>query len=210
MSHHWRAVVGMLAEPHCQGVGNIHVVAERDFYDEAGLPYSFAGGGTVCHLIPRDGFAKESLAGSEDEKRLIVDCPDEPGWLVSEDIIRDWMARHVRCPPLEDLLLSHPLYEYLTKPDEEGLSRGGRAVLVHWSPGFPNLASIYPPEFLPEDPEAPPVNRDRSEYAKALVDLLERIEGAFPVIEIEVGLRFGQGVPWPARDPAEAALEPSP
>ena len=205
---HWRQVAQLLHEPHCQGVGNIHLVCERDFYDETALPYSFAGGGTVCHLIPRDGFAKEALAGSEDEKLLVVDCPDEPGWLVCEDIVRDWMARNVHCPALEDLLLSHPLYEYLTKPDEEGRSRGGRAVLVHWSPGFPNLASLYPPEFLPEDDEAPKVNRDRATYAKALVDLLEKVEASFPMVEIEVGLRYGRGAPWPSRDALDAAVEP--
>ncbi|MHB8633099.1 MAG: hypothetical protein ACYDBQ_03900, partial [Thermoplasmatota archaeon] len=185
-----RRVAALLRDDDCEGAGSIHLVGREPFWDEAALPFSFAGGGTVCHLVPQAGFRRESLAGSEDERLLIVDCPDEEGWLVPQDIVSDWMARHVNCAPLDDLLLAHPLYEYLTKPDEEGRSRGGRAVLAQWSPGFPNLAALYPPEFLPGDEEAPRINRDRAAYAGAVVDLLEQLERTFQPVEMELGLRF--------------------
>jgi hypothetical protein len=98
--------------------------------------------------------------------------------------------------------VSHPLYEFLTSPDEEGLARGGpRGHLIQWVPGVPTMAVLHPPEFLPGDPEAPSVNRDRDEYAAAVVDLLRHLESTFPLVEIEVGLRFGDDpVPWDDED----------
>ncbi len=165
-------------------------MGREPFYDEASLPFRLEGGGTVFRLVPERGFRRESLAGSEDERLVIVDCPDAEGWLVSADVVAEWMARTVRHPVLEELLASHPLYAYLTQPDEEGLSRGGRVPLVQWSPGFPTLASLEPPEFLPDDDEAPRVNRDRSAYTDAVEDLLARIEREIRPLEVEVGIRF--------------------
>jgi len=153
------------------------------------------GGGTVVHVVPDAGFRKEGLAGSADERLLIVDCPDDEGWLVPEDILADWMNRNVSCPDLEDLILAHPLYEYLTALDDEGHSRGGmRGELVQWAPGVPNMASVYAPEFLPDDEEAPAINRDRDAYAEAVADLLRQFEANFRPVEIEVGVRFAD---WP-------------
>ena len=199
----WVDLAKAIAHPLCQGLGPIQVVAREAWWDEEELPFIFEGGGTVAHLVPDPGFRKESLAGSEDERLLIVDCPDDEGWLVPEDVVADWMGRNVSNPDLDDILLSHPLYEYLTANDEEGLSRGGRGELVQWAPGIPNLASLYAPEFLPNDPEAPAVNRDRKAYAEAVRDLVAQLDRRFGVAEVELGLRFGDA---PKRDPdADAA-----
>lgn len=193
----------MLEHPDCQGAGPIQVLAESPFWDEDALPFLVGGGGNALHVLPDDGFRKESMAGSEDERLLIADCPDEPGWLVPEDIVADWMNRNISCPDLEDLILAHPLYEYLTAPDEDGLSRGGhRGELVQWAPGLPTLASVYAPEFLPNDRDAPEINRDRRAYAAAVGDFLHQLEAAFAPIEVEVGVRFGDN---PAPQPALAA-----
>lgn len=189
----WDEVGRILRHEHCQGCGPIQILTEDDFYDEDALPFELAGIGTVVHLIPDTGFRKESLAGSEDERLLIVDCPDDDGWLAPEDIVANWLNRNVQCPDLEDLILAHPLYEYLTIPDEEGHSRGGhRGNLIQWAPGIPNMASIYAPEWLPNDPDAPEVNRDREAYARAVEDLIRQIEADFKPLEIEVSLRFGE------------------
>lgn len=198
----WSSIAAVLQRPDCQGAGSIHLAAPEPFYDEAALPFKLLGGGTVFHVLPSKGFRRENLAGSADERLLVVDCPDEEGWLVPESIVHDWMARHITCPDLDDLLLAHPLYEYLTRPDEEGHSRGGRAVLAQWSPGFPNMATLYAPEFLPDDAEAPRVNRDRKAYANAVVDLLQRLEEAFRLDEVEVAVRFGGYASEPAGRPA--------
>lgn len=207
MSRPWRDVARLLRDPACSGAGPIQLLAKDDFYDEEDLPFLLLGGGSVVHIVPDAGFRKESLAGSEDERLLIVDCPDDEGWLVPEDIVADWLARHVSCPPLEDLILSHPLYEYLTAPDEEGRSRGGhRGELVQWAPGIPNLASVYAPEWLPDDPDAPAVNREREAYSMAVQDLLEQLERSFDLLELELGLRFAE--PHPGKD-AEGATERS-
>jgi len=187
----WREAVALLSHPLCQGAGNIQVVSRQQFWDNDDLPFRFEGGGTVCRIIPDRGFRKEALAGSEDERALIVDCPDDEGWLVPDDIVADWMARTLTVPALDDLLLSHRLYEYLTAPDDEGLSRGGKGELVQWAPGLPNLASIEGPEFLPRDPEAPLVNRNRRSYAAAVKDLLQQLETRFELDEIELAVRFG-------------------
>ncbi len=196
MTGRWDALARLLRHPDCQGAGPIQLLAETDFYDEDDLPFIVAGGGTVLHVLPDAGFRKENLAGSEDERLLIVDCPDEDGWLVPDDIIADWMNRNISCPDLEDLILAHPLYEYLTRLDEEGHSRGGRrGELVQWAPGLPNLASVYAPEFLPADEEAPRVNRDKEAYAEGVADLLRQLEAAFAPAEFEVGVRL--------RDPLE-------
>jgi hypothetical protein len=191
----WPSLGTLLRNPLCQGCGAIQLVAGQPFWDEEELPFLFEGGGTVCHLLPDAGFRQESLAGSEDERLLIVDCPGDEGWLVPEDIVADWMARNVTHPALDDLLLSHPLYEYLTRNDEEGHSRGGRGELVQWAPGIPTAASLYPPEFLPNDPDAPAVNRDRATYAEAVLDLLRQLHERFDLIEVEVGVRFGEDPP---------------
>jgi hypothetical protein len=199
----WSDLARAIAHPLCQGLGPIQLVARQELWDEEELPFIFEGGGTIAHIVPDPGFRKESLAGSEDERLLIVDCPDDEGWLVPEDIVADWMGRNVSNPDLDDILLSHPLYEYLTANDEEGLSRGGRGELVQWAPGIPTLASLHAPEFLPNDPEAPGVNRDRAAYAEAVRDLLEQLDGRFGVAEVELGLRLGDP---PKRDPdADAA-----
>lgn len=189
----WREVGKILRHEHCQGSGPIQVLTEEDFYDEDALPFEMAGIGTVVHLLPDQGFRKESLAGSEDERLLIADCPDDEGWLAPEDIVANWLNRNVQCPALEDLILAHPLYEYLTRPDDEGRSRGGhRGNLIQWAPGIPNLASIFAPEWLPNDPEAPLVNRDRETYARSVEDFLHQLDGEFKPLEIEVSLRFGK------------------
>ncbi len=200
----WREVVALLTHPLCQGTGAIQVVSRQEFWDEDGLPFHFEGGGSVCHIIPDRGFRKEALAGSEDERVLIVDCPDDEGWLVPEDIVADWMARNVTVPALDDMLLSHRLYEYLTHPDDDGLSRGGKGELVQWAPGMPNLASIAAPEFLPDDPEAPKVNRIRRTYAAAVKDLLTQLERRFELEEIELGIRFGKSTSAPDLEPEGA------
>ncbi|MFO1533312.1 MAG: hypothetical protein ABR562_06400 [Thermoplasmatota archaeon] len=192
----WRQVAELLKSPLSQGAGPIQLVARKPFWDEGDMPFQFEGGGTVCRIVPERGFRKESLAGSEDERLLIVDCPDDEGWLVPEDLVSDWMSRNVTSEELDDLLLSHPLYEYLTATDDEGHSRGGRGELVQWAPGVPTLANIYPPEFLPDDEEAPKVNRDRAAYAKAVVDLVEKILARFDIEEVELGLRLS-GHPTP-------------
>lgn len=202
MTDRWDALQRLLEHPECQGAGPIQVLAEEDFWDEDALPFLVGGGGTVLHILPDDGFRKEALAGSEDERLMIVDCPDEPGWLVPDDLVGDWMNRNITCPDLEDLILAHPLYEYLTAPDEDGNSRGGhRGELVQWAPGLPTLASVYAPEFLPDDEDAPPVNRHRVAYAGAVADFLRQLEAAFAPVEIEVGVRFGDSA-WdePDRD----------
>lgn len=187
----WDDVGRALLHPRCQGTGPIQVVASAPFYDEDELPFALGEGGAVLHILPDPGFRKESLAGSADERLLIVDCPDDEGWLVPDDIIADWLARNVANDALDDLLLSHPLYEYLTRPDDDGHSRiGARGELVQWAPGLPTIASIYAPEFLPDDDEAPLVNRDRAAYAHAVVDLLEQLEARFQLEEIEVGVRM--------------------
>lgn len=186
----WDRLRELLRDPACDGAGSIHLVATEPFYDEAELPFRLAGGGTVFRLVAQPGFSREALAGSGDERLVIVDCPDDEGWMVPEGIVRDWMARHVNSPRLDDLLLSHPLYEYLTRPDDEGRSRGGRAVLAQWTPGIPTHASLYPPEFLPDDAEAPHVNHDRRAYAAAVVDLVERLERELDLEELEVAVRF--------------------
>jgi hypothetical protein len=203
MNRPWMGLRKVLAEPLCQGVGPIHLVAEAPFWDEDDLPFLLEGGGTVCHLLPDTGFTKESLAASEDESLLIADCPDAPGWLCPQDLVASWMARHVTSAALDDLLLAHPLYEYLTQTDDEGHSRGPSS-LVQWMPGVPTLATLAAPEFLPDDAEAPAVNRERAPYADAVLDLLGQLEDRFDLLELEVALRFGEGMP-PEPKGAEAA-----
>ncbi|HEX2066591.1 MAG TPA: hypothetical protein VHI93_07245 [Candidatus Thermoplasmatota archaeon] len=190
----WRSLAALLRNPLCQGCGPIHLVASEPFWREDILPFLLEGGGTVCHLLPDPGFRKESLAGSEDERLLIADCPDAPGWLAPQDVVAAWMARNVTNPALDDLLLSHPLYEYLTQTDEEGHSRGP-APLVQWMPGVPTLATVAPPGFLPTDREAPAVNRVRAAYAEAVLDLLRRLDERFDLLEVEVPVRLGEEPP---------------
>lgn len=187
----WTRLAALLRDPACQGCGPIQLVAREAFWDETELPFIFEGGGTVAHILPEAGFRKESLAASPDERLLIVDAPDADGWLVPEDFVSDWMARNISVAALDDLMLAHPLYEYLTQMDDEGHSRGGRGELVQWAPGVPTIASLYAPEFLPNDKEAPAVNREREAYADAVIDLLKQLDERFDLLEIELGLRFG-------------------
>ncbi len=182
-----------LRDPDCQGAGAVQLLAETPFWDEDALPFEIVGGGSILHIIADVGFRKEHLASSEDERLVIADVPDDDGWLVPDDVVAHWLNRHVDCPPLEDLVLAHPLYEYLTRLDDDGHSRGGhRGELIQWAPGIPTLASIYAPEFLPDDEDAPRVNRERERYAAAVVDLLAQLERAFGPVEIEVGVRYGE------------------
>lgn len=199
----WRSLATVLRNPLCQGCGPLHLVAVEPFWREDALPFLLEGGGTVCHLLPDAGFRKESLAASQDERLLIADCPDAPGWLAPQDVVAAWMARNVTNPALDDLLLAHPLYEYLTQTDEEGHSRGP-APLVRWVPGVPTLATVAAPEFLPDDRGAPKVNRHRSAYAEAVLDLLRRLHERFDLLEVEVPVRLGEEMPEEP-DGAEAA-----
>jgi hypothetical protein len=199
----WRSLGSLLRNNLCQGAGPLHLVAKEPFWAEDALPFLLEGGGTVCHLVPDAGFTKESLAASEDERLLIADCPDAPGWLAPQEIVASWMARNVTNAALDDLLLSHPLYEYLTQTDEDGHSRGP-APLVHWAPGVPTLATIAAPEFLPQDPEAPAINRDRAAYADAVLDLLRKLDERFDLLEVELPLRIGEPLPMEPEG-AEAA-----
>lgn len=189
----WRDLAALLRRPPWQGTGPIQLVAAEPFYDEEDLPFAFWSLGAVCRLVPDPGFPKESLVATEEEQLLVIDDPEEEGWLCPEETVAHWLGRNVSNPTLEDILLSHPLYEYLTALDEDGHSRGGhRGDLVQWSPGAPTVASIYPPEFLPNDADAPPVNRDRDAYADGVMDLLEQLEAAFELLEVEVALRAGE------------------
>lgn len=192
----WQAVARLLRHPECHGAGAIQLLADEDFYDEDGLPFVVAEGGAVVRIVPDQGFRKEHLAGSAEERLLIIDDPEGEGWLVPDDVVASWMNRHVDCPPLEDLILAHPLYEYLTQLDERGHSRGGhRGELIQWAPGIPTLASVYAPEFLPDDEDAPGVNRDRDAYADSVEDLLAELERTFAPVEIELGVRFSESPP---------------
>ncbi len=202
----WHAVAGLLRHPECYGAGAIQLLADDDFYDETMLPFIIAEGGSILRLIPDQGFRKEHLASTEEERLLIIDDPDGDGWLAPDDVVAGWMNRHVACPDLEDIILSHPLYEYLTKLDDEGYSRGGhRGELVQWAPGIPTLASVYAPEFLPDDEDAPAVNRDRDAYADAVENLLAELEAVFAPVEIELGVRFSEDPPYRGDDDAAGA-----
>lgn len=180
----------LLASPSCSGAGSIHLVAREPFWDEDSLPFVLHGGGNVVRLVPRPGFARDNLAGSLDERLLVVDCPDDEGWLVPSGVVAAWMARHVESPALEDLLLSHPLYAHMTKVDAKGRSRGGKGRLVHWTPGVPTVATLAEPPFLPDDKRAPPVNRERAAYADAVVDLVGLLRSELGLLEVEVAARL--------------------
>src|SRR5204862_204046 len=82
------------------------------------------------------------------------------GWFAPHATVAAWLARHVTCPALDDLLLSHPLYSHTTKLDGRGRSLMGAGRLAHWAPGLPTLASLAEPPFRPGDRQAPPVNRE--------------------------------------------------
>jgi hypothetical protein len=194
----WRSVGSVLRDPRCDGVGSLQLVGRLPFWDEEELPFTLFGGGTVFRLVPDRGFRKESLAASTDERLLIVDCPDAEGWLVPQGIIAEWLSRHVTNAQLDDLLLGHPLYEHLTRLDERGHSRAGRARLIHWTPGVPTAAIVRAPEFLPDDREAPAVNRSRPAYAAAVTGLLRSLSGAFDLLDIEVGLTMRPPVTRPS------------
>ncbi len=192
----WQTVAKALRHPECNGAGAIQLLADVAFYDEDQLPFDLLEGGSILHILPDQGFRKESLALSEEARLMIIDDPEGEGWYAPDDVVAAWMNHHVSCPDLEDLILAHPLYEYLTRLDDDGYSRGGhRGELIQWAPGIPNLASVYAPEFLPHDPDAPEVNRDRDAYADAVEDLLAELEAVFAPVEIELGLRFSEDPP---------------
>lgn len=185
------ALRDLLRSPHCQGAGSIHLLARQPFWDEDSLPFVLHGGGSVVRIVPRPGFSRDNLAGTADERLLVVDCPDDEGWLVPAGTVAAWMTRHMSNPELEDVLLAHPLYAYATKVDGKGRSRMGPGKLVHWSPGLPTSATLTEPPFLPDDRKAPAVNRDRVAYADAVVDLLGQLCKRFKLVEVEVSARFG-------------------
>lgn len=183
------AELAPLRDGHCLGLSAITLVARQPFWDEADLPFTLHGAG-ILRVEPQPAFAKHLLAGSADELAVMPDCPDAPGWLVPEGIVARWMALQVRNATLDDILLSHPLYTHLVQPDAKERSRGGRARLVHWTPGIPTQAHLTGPEFLPGNPQAPIVNRQRAKYAAACEDLVARLDKAFPLAEIELAFAF--------------------
>lgn len=185
------ALRDLLRSPRCQGAGSISLMARDPFWDEADLPFELHGGGSVVRIVPRPGFSRDNLAATPDERLLVVDCPDDDGWLVPAGAVAAWMTRHVTSAELEDVLLAHPLYAYTTKVDGKGRSRMGPGKLVHWSPGVPTSATLAEPPFLPEDRKAPAVNRDRAAYADAVVDFLDQLRKRFKLLEVEVSARFG-------------------
>lgn len=178
-----------LRDEGCIGLAGISLVAREPFWDEADLPFTLHGAGVV-RLEPRAGLRKHLLAATKDELLVMPDCPDAPGWLVPEGIVARWMSLHVANERLDDLLLSHPLYTHLVKPDREGRSRGGRGRLVQWTPGVPTHAHLQGPEFLEGDKAAPTVNRQRAKYAAACEDLLARLHEAFDLDEVELSFAF--------------------
>ena len=173
----------------CLGLAGISLVAREPFWEEDDLPFRLHGAGVV-RVEPRDGFRKQLLAATKDEALVMPDCPDAPGWLVPEGIVARWMSLHVANERLDDLLLSHPLYTHLVKPDPAGHSRGGRARLVQWTPGVPTHAHLAGPEFLQGDKSAPTVNRQRAKYAAACQDLLDKLGEAFDLDEVELAFAF--------------------
>lgn len=181
-----------LREDGCLGLAGITLVARAPFWDEEDLPFRLHGAGVV-RVEPRDGLRKSLLAATKDELAVMPDCPDAPGWLVPEGIVARWMSLHVANERLDDLLLSHPLYTHLVKPDKEGRSRGGRARLVQWTPGVPTHAHVKGPEFLEGDKSAPAVNRQRAKYAAACQDLLDRLHATFDLDEVELSFAFDAG-----------------
>jgi hypothetical protein len=201
-----RGLAEAARSPGWHGFGSLNVVAKSPFWDEDDLPFTLHGGGAAVRVEPAPGFAKSSLAGSHDELLLVIDCPDAPGWLVPTAIVADWMARNVTCPPLDDLLLSHPLYVYATRVDRQGRSRIGDAPIAQWAPGVPNVAALMAPEWLPRDPDAPRVNRDRAAHVAALQDLVSSLDDQFGLLELEVPSRFGP----PRGSQAQTSLSDSP
>lgn len=173
------------------GFGPLGLVARRPFWDEEELPFTLHGGGSVVRLEPARGFTKDLLASSADERAVLVDCPDAPGWLVPVGVVAGWMDRHVSCPALDDLLLAHPLHSYATAPDRRGRSRMGRGRLAHWAPGMPTLATLAAPEWLPADSDAPRLHRDRAAHVEAVADLLDQVDAEFGLLEAEVPSRYG-------------------
>jgi hypothetical protein len=180
----------LLRSPSSHGAGAIHVLGREPFWDEEALPFSIHGGGNVLRVVPQRGFRRDNLAGTRDERLLIVDCPDAEGWLAPSGIVAAWLSRHVRCAPLDDLLLAHPLYSHLTKVDAKGHSLMGLGRLTYWTPGMPAAATLAEPPFLPGDRNAPLVNRQRKAYADAVVSLMGQLKERFDLLEVEVGARL--------------------
>lgn len=189
-----------LRDPACVGVSSISFISGQPFWRESDLPFVMHGTGIV-RLEPKPGFHKSMLAATADELAVIADCKDAPGWLVPEGIVARWLASHIANETLDDVLLSHPLYTHLVKVDKQGHSRGGRGRLVHWTPGVPTQAHVVGPEFLPDDPTAPAVNRQRAKYAAACEDLLRQLDESFGAAEIELALAFAGLKPTRPRRP---------
>lgn len=178
-----------LRDPDCLGLASITLIARTPFWNDSDLPFTLHGAG-ILRIEPRPGFHKRLLAATTDELAVMPDCPDAPGWLVPEGIVARWMNQHITHAELEDLLLPHPLYQDLVRLDGAGHSRGGRMRLVQWTPGVPTHAHLVGPEFLPGDPSASAVNRQRAKYAAACARLLADLQGAFPLEEIELSFAF--------------------
>jgi hypothetical protein len=95
----WDTVQRALEDDLAHGCGPIQLVAEAPFYDESLLPFSVAGGGRILRIVPERGFRKEALTETADERLLVVDCPDDEGWLVPADVVAAWYGRHVPDAP---------------------------------------------------------------------------------------------------------------
>jgi hypothetical protein len=178
-----------LDDPYCLGLASMSLVSREPFWDEEDLPFRLHGAG-VMRIVPEEAFHKQLLAATKDELAVMPDCPDAPGWLVPEGIVARWMSLHLANARLDDLLLSHPLYTHLVKPDRHGRSRGGRGRIVQWTPGVPTHAHVQGPEFLEGDRSAPTVNRQRAKYRAACIDLLEQLHEAFDLVEVELSFAF--------------------
>jgi hypothetical protein len=184
-----RVSLAPLRDEDCVGLAGISLVAREPFWDEDDLPFKMHGAGVV-RIEPKAGFRKQLLATTKDELLVMPDCPDAPGWMVPEGIVARWMSLHLVNARLDDLLLSHPVYTHLVKPDKAGHSRGGRRRLVQWTPGVPTHAHIMGPEFLEGDKSAPTVNRQRAKYAKACDDLVASLLQTFDLDEVELSFSF--------------------
>ncbi len=178
----WQDRLQPLLHPDCMGIGSIQILAQEPWYDEEDLPFTIHGAG-ILRLEPVPGFTPESLAGSPDEARVIAPCPDAPGWLVPEDIVAGFLGRTITVPDLEDLLLSHPLYQ-----EDDGEPTPGHG-LLQWLPGVPELVSIHSP-ILGDDPSLPAANRDKEAYLAGLAEILDAIEGLADPLEISIAFRY--------------------
>ncbi len=187
----WHEVRSLLQRSDCTGAASIRILAPEPFWDEDVLPFEVHGSPPIFRVVPRKGLRRESLAHDPDALLMIQDCPDAPGWLVPDNIIAWWLDRHVESPHVEDILLSHALFEHATHPDEQGYSpTGPRGSLIHWTPGLPHVLHIALPDPRPREPDAPAILRDPTQYSAAVTDLVDKLIEAIHPLEIELGLRF--------------------